>query len=108
MGDLVTGQAGMDRSYQPSQPAAAAANAYSQYGAYYGNMEYHLNSHGQINPQVGVHLNSHGQINPQVGVHLNSHGQINPQVGVPPQLSRPDQPAGRCTTSTLTARSTRR
>ena len=49
MGDLVSGQAGMDRSYQTSQPAA---NAYSQYGAYYGNMEYHLNSHGQINPQV--------------------------------------------------------
>ncbi|KAF0302231.1 Homeobox protein OTX2 [Amphibalanus amphitrite] len=57
MGDL-TGQAGMERSYQPSQPAA---NAYSQYGAYYGNMEYHLNSHGQINPQVSSHLNTMSQ-----------------------------------------------
>ena len=51
MGDLVSSPPSMERQYSSgSQPTA---NSYPQYGAYYGNMEYHLNQHGQnINSQV--------------------------------------------------------
>ncbi|XP_037072440.1 homeobox protein OTX2-like isoform X2 [Pollicipes pollicipes] len=68
MGDLVSGQAVMDRSYQPNQAAG-----YSQYGGYYGNMEYHLNSHGQINPQVSSHINAMSQ-SQQNSVPAGRHG----------------------------------
>ena len=59
MGDLVSSPPSMERHYSSgSQPVNSAA--YPQYGAYYGNMEYHLNQHGQaINSQVGT-----GRISP--------------------------------------------
>jgi len=53
----------MDRTYQQANQANAYAAA--QYGSYYGNMEYHLNSHGQINPQVTSHINAMSQAQAQ-------------------------------------------
>ncbi|KAF0289639.1 Homeobox protein OTX2 [Amphibalanus amphitrite] len=54
MGDLVSSPPAMERQYSSgSQPGGA----YPQYGAYYGNMEYHLNQHAaNISAPVTSHV----------------------------------------------------